>query len=130
MTLPEFIASKKFLTLKNYDEEKVEGYSYATDSYPGPEHGENKFSRSHSDYCEEHHWISKIPASQLHHGTSAQGYSYIDIADEQVGVTDDGFTYHLILCNADYLDSDLALLEKMLFEFIYGSLGSSEEPLP
>ena len=102
MTLEEFIKSKKFLTLKNYDEEKVEGYSYATDTYPAPEHGENKFSRSHSDYCEEHNWISK------------------DKYDK----------WHLILCNADYLDSDLAKLEKMLYEFIYGSLGSSEEPLP
>ena len=43
MTLKEFIASRKLLTLKNYDEEKVEGYSYATDTYPAPEHGENRF---------------------------------------------------------------------------------------
>ena len=93
MTLDEFIASKKFLTLKNYDEEKVEGYSYATDTYPLPEHGENKFYRSHSDYCEEHHWITKIDATQ----------------------------YHLILCNSDYLETDLEKLEKMLYEFIYGS---------
>ena len=133
MNLQEFIESRKFLTLKNYDEEKVEGYSYATDTYPAPEHGENKFSRSHSDYCEEHHWIAKIPVSQLKKNpicTSAEDYIYIDIDGEQIGVTDDGYTYHLILCNADYLDSDLAKLEKMLYEFIYGSLGTPEEPLP
>jgi hypothetical protein len=50
MTLKEFIASRKFLALKNYDEEKVEGYSYVTDTYPLPEDGANKFTRSHSDY--------------------------------------------------------------------------------
>ena len=44
-------------------------------------------------YCEEHYWISKI-----------------------------GKEYHLILCNADYLDADLSKLEEMLFEFIYGEL--------
>lgn len=97
MTLKEFIASRKFLALKNYDEEKVEGYSYVTDTYPLPEDGANKFTRSHSDYCEEHHWITKV----------------------------DGTKYHLILCNADYLDTDLAKLEKMLYDFIYGSFGTS-----
>ena len=107
MTLDEFIESKKFLTLKNYDEETVEGYSYATDTYPAPEHGANKFSRSHSDYCEEHHWITKIDKRGFAKGVDAT-------------------QYHLILCNEDYLDNDLSQLEKKLYEFIYGSLGSKD----
>ena len=48
-----------------------------------------------SEFCEEHYWIERVNDTQ----------------------------YHLILCNADFLDTDLAKLEKMLYEFIYGTKG-------
>tara|TARA_Y100000296_G_scaffold70409_1_gene85071 strand:- start:449 stop:721 length:273 start_codon:yes stop_codon:yes gene_type:complete len=82
MTFKEFQQSKQFLQLQNYDDEKVEGYSYATFDFAG------------SEFCEEHYWIERVNDTQ----------------------------YHLILCNADFLDSDLAKLEKMLYEFIYGEI--------
>lgn len=82
MSFKEFQQAKMFLTLSNYDNESVQGYSYYE--------GWNDIKTTPSKYCEEHHWISKI-----------------------------GEEYHLILCNADFLDSDLEKLEKMLYEFIY-----------
>ena len=100
MTLDEFIASKKFLTLKNYDEETVQGYSYDQGNYTNPE-GTKLAKEGWSKYHEEHYWITKIDKKGLK------------------GI--DGTQYHLILCNSDYLDTDLEKLEKMLYEFIYGS---------
>ena len=53
----------------------------------------NEGDKNPSKFCEEHHWISKINDK-----------------------------YHLILCNEDWLTSDLPKLEKMLFEFMYGEM--------
>jgi len=92
MNFKQFQKTKQFKTLINYDNEEVQGYSYATINYPIYE-GETNPSK----FCEEHHWIAKINDK-----------------------------YHLILCNADFLDADLPKLEKMLFEFIYGEMGFDE----
>jgi|TARA_R110000765_G_C18671466_1_gene578180 hypothetical protein len=51
---------------------------------------------NNSLYCEEHYWISRIDNH-----------------------------YHLILCNADFLDADLPKLETMLHKFVFGEFNEN-----
>ena len=108
MTLKEFIESRKFLTLKNYDNEKVVGYSYDTENFPiDPKWDTDLTPEGHSVYCEEHHWITKIDKKGLK------------------GI--DGTQYLLRILNTDYLYTDLSKLEKMLYNFLQTGLVDEEE---